>query len=168
MKKTAILLISIILISLISLSAFAQENRIKVNVNIASRQELTVEEPLAISFQYPWEGMAEGEALIFENVGKVNIRSNVDWSLNINSSELYRDLEIYIRKSNDRYANWQRLDNSSALVTGENGNNNISWDLKIVQSRSDYSINSRNNSERRVTNKQDTRKLDLMYTLTEI
>ncbi|MFW5981005.1 MAG: hypothetical protein ACOCRU_00355 [bacterium] len=168
MKKRAIISISIILIYLlISVAAFAQENQIKINVNVAPMQEITIEEPLAVSFEYPWEGMAEGKALIFENVGKINVKSNVDWSLNINSYEVYRGLEIYIKEANNSFASWQRLDNSSALITGENGNRNISWDVKIIQSRTEYALNSRNNSDRRVVN-QDIRSLNLMYTLAEI
>ncbi|MEJ6951221.1 hypothetical protein [Natronospora cellulosivora (SeqCode)] len=164
MKIRTFLLIMIFL--LISISSYAQENQIRVNLNVSSMQELRVLEGVNISFEYPWKGMEDGQALIFENVGKVNVRSNVSWSLNVNSYESNRDLEIYIREANSDFAKWQRL--NSAVITGQSGQNNISWDIKIVQSRNSLALSSRNSSTTsRSDRNYDMRNLNLMYTLSE-
>jgi len=148
--------------------SFAEENQIQVKVNVAAMQELTVKEGIGVSFSYPWKGMEDGEALIFRNVGKLNIKSNVDWALSIGSIERYSELEIYISPANA--GKWQRIDGFNSLVSGNYGNMDISWDIKIVKSRTNYTLNSRNTySDNRTNNyNNDIRTVNMMFTLTQL
>ncbi|MFP4015667.1 MAG: hypothetical protein ACLFUI_01425 [Halanaerobiales bacterium] len=171
MKKKMILLLAIVaLVLMTSSNSFAEENQINVRVNVEAMQELDVREPVGITFYYPWEGMESGQPLIIKNIGNLNIKSNVDWALNISSMERYRDLEVYISPTNA--GQWQRVDGFNSIFTGEYGNQDISWDIKIVQSRSNYGLNSRSadhvDTNSRNDEFQETRTLNMMYTLTQI
>lgn len=171
-KKAFILTVILALMLMISGISFAEENQINIKVNVEAMQELNVREPVGITFNYPWEGMESGQPLIVKDVGNLNIKSNVDWALDINSMEMYSDLEVYISPANK--GQWQRVDGFNGTFTGEYGNQDISWDIKIVQSRTAYVRNSRSadrtssNSNNRNNNNQETMSVNMMFTLTQI
>ncbi len=168
MKNKIILMLVIIMIIFnyngISLT---NQNQFEVKVNVAAMQQLIVKEDVGVSFTYPWKGMESGQPLIFRNVGKLNIKSNVDWGLNIDSIEIYRDIEIYISQAGAN--TWQRVDKTNSLITGEYGNHNISWDIKIVQARLNYNLNRENTVLSSPTKDyQDIRTVNMVYTLTQL
>lgn len=158
------LLITLLLISNIS---HASTGRVEVKVVVPSMQRLIVNVPVAVSFSYPWEGMESGEALIFRNVGNINVQSNVDWLLNISSLEYYRELEIYLRPAGKLNAQWQRVDGSNALFSGGNGSENISWDIKIVPARYNYTSGNRGTIADRESIRE-MRTVNLIFTLTQL
>src|SRR5690554_533745 len=142
-RKDKIILYIFIIFLLFNNIAFAWNSSTDVKVIVSPMQELLVKEPVGVSFNYPWTGMESGQPLLFKDVGSVNIKSNVDWILNIDFLETYRELEIYIRPVGERNAKWQRVDGSNGILIGRNGSQYISWDIKIVQSRTNYGLNNR-------------------------
>ncbi len=154
--RVFITILGLLLISNISLANTA---RIEVKVIVPVMQRLVIKDPVALSFTYPWEGMESGQALIFNNVGNINVQSNVDWVLNISSQELYRELEIYLRPAGKVHAPWQRVDGFSAFVSGRNGSEDISWDIKIVGARNNHNTNDF---------MREMRTVNLAFTLTQL
>lgn len=168
MMKKSLHIIVFILITIILFSSFtyAQSKKIEVKVIVPPMQELTINEAVSISFDYPWEGMECGQPLILENIGDVSIKSNVDWFLNISSKQYYRDLEIYIRPASVRNIDWQRIDSSGAIISGNSGLKDISWDIKIVYLRENYILARR--SLNREKNYNDIRNINMIFTLTQL
>lgn len=163
-KNFYILVLTYIFIILFTSISFAYSTKIEVKVIVSPMQEVNINEAVGVRFNYPWDGMESGQALIFENVGNVKIKSNVAWLLNINSLETYRDLDVYIRPVNDRKAVWQRIDDSSGFVSGRSGSNDLSWDIKIEYSRINYDLNNR--SLKREDIYTDKRNVNMIFTLT--
>jgi len=79
--------------------------------------------------------------------------------LNISSQELYRELEIYLRPAGKVHAPWQRVDGFSAFVSGRNGSEDISWDIKIVGARNNHNTNDF---------MREMRTVNLAFTLTQL
>jgi len=164
-KRFHIIVFILIILSLFSTFTYAQSKKFEVKVLVSPMQELTINKAVSLSFNYPWEGMESGQPLVLENIGNVNVKSNVDWFLNISSHEFYRDLEIYIRPTEERNINWQRIDNSSAVISGNSGSKDISWDIMIVNSREKYSLAGRAYRENNFT---DLRNVNMVFTLTQL
>lgn len=108
----------------------AQE-KIEVNVKMPVMQKIEVTEPVEIT-QAELNTVAEtGKALVKENAGEVKIISNTDWKLQI-QDQFNVDFRIYVRLSDDRQAEWINLaDMDNNFFTGEQGRENISFDLKV-------------------------------------
>jgi len=147
--------------------SYAGTGKVEVKVIVPSMQRMVINEPVAVSFSYPWKGMESGEALIFRNVGNINVQSNVDWLLNISSLEIYRELEVYLRPAGKLNAQWQRVDGSSALFSGGNGSENISWNIKIVPARNNYISGNRGTIADRES-LREMRTVNLIFTLTQL
>ena len=134
MKKIFSISIMIMLIlvsmNLISLAEELDSAEVKVKVKIPVMQKLNIIEAPEITFDYPWEGAQEGQALIIEEVGKAEIISNAGWSINVNNL-VQSGFKISIRNSKERFGQWKSLGGSGTSFTGEHGKQVLSWDIKI-------------------------------------
>jgi hypothetical protein len=165
MKRFFTILFLIIILSGISINVLAESKEMTISINIGPMQELTVNRKVAVSFSYPWEGMDEGQPLIFNDVGELNIRSNVNWVLNVNLMQAYRELEIWVRPAGDYSADWQRINRVNGVLAGEKGLQNLSWDIKVTPARDSYTLINR--SIARETRETDQKFVELMFTLTQ-
>ncbi|NMB45637.1 MAG: hypothetical protein GX998_04415 [Firmicutes bacterium] len=136
MKRNAALSVVLVFLLLGSFAhtAWARElarAELKVRLEIPVMQRLTVLQPAEIVFTYP----ANGQALVFTNVGKVRVQSNANWALTVGAIS-DSNVAISIRPSHDRFAPWQTIDGYGRVYTGPNGSEDISWDVKIESRRS--------------------------------
>ena len=131
-KLTIFIMIMFMLFSMYSISLAEELDsvEVKVNLKIPVMQKLSIIEEPVIAFDYPWEGAKDGQALIIEDVGKIEIISNADWAMNVNSI-VQNKFNIYIRKSKEDFAQWKAINSSETIFRGENGKEVISWDIKI-------------------------------------
>lgn len=130
MLFTVILLIAV-------LSATSMEARelasakIEVRATIPPMQRLTVLNPVAVTFEYPWPGFDQGQDLIIENVGKILVESNSDWALNVLAVEK-SGFEVQVRPAGDSFANWLPVTDFALVRSGIWGAQILSWDMRIV------------------------------------
>ncbi|HHY09523.1 MAG TPA: hypothetical protein GX528_03035 [Firmicutes bacterium] len=130
------MLIAIILLTAV-LSVTSLEARelasakIEVRATIPPMQRLTVLEPVAVNFTYPWPGFDWGQDLIIENVGKILVESNSDWALSIAAIE-QSGFEVHMRPAGDRFASWFPVTGFTAVQNGGWGAEVLSWDIKIL------------------------------------
>lgn len=164
MKRLLTIIILITLVLGIAGNSLAENKETKISINVEPMQELKVTKETAITFTYPWEGIDNGQPLVFNDVGETNIRSNVNWALNINSLQVYRELEIWVRPSGTYNAKWQQIDRINGLFTGKSGMSNLSWDIKVTPARSLYNFTNR--SIAREPREVDQKVVELMFTLT--
>ncbi|HLV10655.1 MAG TPA: hypothetical protein VKY40_10625 [Halanaerobiales bacterium] len=161
--KRLLVILFIGMVLLISTAALAED--ILININVEAMQELRVNKEAAISFTYPREGLDEGEAIIFNNVGEIDILSNVDWNLSVSLRQVERELEVWLRPAGTYEEDWQRIDNAAALLAGKKGSQSLSWDIKVVPVRDSYTLLNRNMAGDASISKQ--KNFQLIYTLTQ-
>lgn len=106
---------------------------VKVRVELPVIQQVEVMEPVAVGFSYPWAGAENAQPLVFENVGRIVVRSNADWTLTIDSI-ISSGFQVYVRPSGDKLAPWIPA-NGFAGINGRQGVNALSWDVKIEAPR---------------------------------
>lgn len=134
MKKRLIIFIMILVMLFsmhsISLAEEMDSVEVKVNIKIPVMQKLNIIEAPVVVFDYPWEGAKDGQALIIEEVGKIEIISNSDWAMKVNDL-VQSGFNVYIRKTREDFAQWKPLNGSGTTFRGENGKEVLSWDIKI-------------------------------------
>ncbi len=165
MKRFFTILFLIIVFVGTSNIVLAESQDISITINIEPIQELTVIREATVFFNLPWEGMDEGEPLVFNNVGGLNIRSNVNWVLNVNIMEVQSELEVWVRPAGDYSAKWQRVDRVDGVLAGEKGLQELSWDIKVTPARNPYTLINR--SIARETREIDQKFVQLFFTLTQ-
>ena len=103
--------------------------KIKVIVNIPVYQELQVIEPIVIENANMLDAQKNGESAIINDVGKIRVKSNTSWKLQLDSIDNNPNYDIWIRENGD--SEWQIV-SSRPSFTGENGDSILKFDLKIV------------------------------------
>ncbi len=134
-KRIALSVLLIVLISLGGLTGttVARElarAELRVRLEIPVMQRLTILEPAEITFSYP----ANGQALVFHNVGRVRVQSNADWALTVGAIA-DANVDIAVRPSRESFAPWQSVDGYGRVYTGPNGSQDMSWDVRIQSRR---------------------------------
>lgn len=119
---------------------------IKVIVNIPAHQELEVINPIEIENDSMLDTSENGESVVINDVGKIRVRSNTSWKLQLDSIDKNPNYNIWIKESGE--SEWQVV-SSRPSFTGEKGNRVLKFDLKIVsnevstEKRGNKSINFR-------------------------
>lgn len=103
---------------------------LNISVSIPPVQQLTVIEPAAVQFHYPWTGADQGEALVFNDVGRLLVKSNSDWTLSVSLVESH-GFKVSIRPADSPMAKWVSVSEFSAACAGTRGSSELSWDVKI-------------------------------------
>ena len=103
---------------------------LKVRIEVPVMQRLTVLESTEIRFQYP----ADGRVQEFRNVGRVRVQSNADWALTV-GAVTDSDVQVAVRPAQSRSANWQYVNGTGGVFTGQYGSQDISWDVRIEGNR---------------------------------
>lgn len=138
--------LTVLLVVLVLLGGFTDttgareltRTELKVRLQIPVMQRLTVLEPAEITFTYP----ADGQALVFTNIGRVRVQSNANWALTVGAAA-DANVDIAVRPSGERFAPWQIIDGYGRVYTGSYGSQDISWDVRIQSRQSAGSIKPR-------------------------
>ncbi|MFW5788239.1 MAG: hypothetical protein ACOCV3_08245 [Halanaerobiales bacterium] len=126
-----LLVVPVLAVNVVQANDTLAQEKIEVNVKIPVMQKVEVIDPIEITQEELNEVAETGQALVKENVGELRIISNTDWELQI-QDQFNSDFQIYVRLSNDRQAEWINLaDTDNNFFTGEQGRENISFDLKV-------------------------------------
>ena len=132
-KGLVILLIAIMFLGFNISTVVAEKElaseKIKVIVNIPVYQELQVIEPIVIENANMLDAQKNGESAIINDVGKIRVKSNTSWKLQLDSIDNNPNYDIWIRENGD--SEWQIV-SSRPSFTGENGDSILKFDLKIV------------------------------------
>ena len=111
MKKTMGFAFIIALALLLPLNVVAvnllERAELRIRANIPVAQEMIIVDPVVLNIDYPWEGALDGEPLIATGVGKINIHSNANWTLNI--EVMPKDFK-FGKPAFDSFARWQKVD----------------------------------------------------------
>ncbi len=134
---------------------------IKVRVHVPVFQDLTVIDPVAVPITYPWDGAEEGKALVIRNVGRVRVRSNADWAMQVAALDA-EGLRVSVKPSNDPRASWQVVSQASGVFAGTHGSHELSWDIRVEAPRN-ASIASRQRDPSNTFSQQNI--VQLMFTL---
>lgn len=144
MKIRIVVLLSVFLLLAprIATAKILDQVGINVFVNIAGIQELEVIEPVEVSFTYPWTGVEEGKALVVNDLGKIIVRSNAVWLLNIDAID-NSGFIIYTRPNGQAIVPWQIV-NETSFFSDDKGKYDLSWDIMIMPKQtideSEYTI----------------------------
>ncbi len=133
MKKTMGFAFIIALALLLPLNVVAvnllERAELRIRANIPVAQEMIIVDPVVLNIDYPWEGALDGEPLIATGVGKINIHSNANWTLNIEAINA-QGFQVWLKPAFDSFARWQKVDGIRGY-TGVIGSYEYSWDLKL-------------------------------------
>ena len=109
------------------------KDSIKVSVSIPVFQQVEVIEPLSINLNEVSADLENGRDVIIEDAGRIVVKSNANWKLQVFDNQVPSGYSFFIRNSNDSNSRWQ-LVNGSTSFNGKNGHRVMSFDLKIVSS----------------------------------
>lgn len=126
-----VLLVVGLLLAVISTPGITKElNQATTTVRIVIPvvQQLTIVDPVALSFAYPWDGLERGLPLIISDVGLMQIQSNASWFLSAQAFQ-GEGFQIYAKPHNT-HIDWKPV-NEFSNWTGPMGSYEYSWDLKI-------------------------------------
>lgn len=105
------------------------KDSIKVSVSIPVFQQVEVIEPLSINLNKLSTDLENGRDVIIEDAGRIAVKSNANWKLQVLGDQVPSGYSLYIRNSNN--SDWQ-LVNGANSFNGTNGHRVMSFDLKIV------------------------------------
>jgi len=156
MTKKIYLLFLVFILSVIVLSGnivqadntLAQES-IEVNVRVPVMQKLEIIEPISIESL----NTDSEQSLIKENAGQIRVLSNTNWELQIVDNN-NPNLNIFLRLNNDTNNEWKQISEVSSSFNGNQGKNDLSFDIKIETTGSEDLSNI------------DINQIQLSYTLT--
>ncbi|NLJ81132.1 MAG: hypothetical protein GX335_08920 [Firmicutes bacterium] len=97
---------------------------------VAAVVELTIVEPVIVSFAAPWDGYEQGQALVFNNVGSLLIESNANWALSVSLVQ-NSGWKVYVKPAQSASAQWSLVEESTSVCTGSFGSEVVSLDVKV-------------------------------------
>lgn len=111
-----------------SVATASNQARIGVRIHVPVVQRLTVVEPVTITLPHP--GQSLDEPLLYERVGRIDVTSNANWALTVQSGST-TGAGVFVKPSGDRLAQWTELNGRFAVYAGEPGAHSLSWDIRI-------------------------------------
>mgnify|MGYP006305847781 CR=1 FL=1 len=132
-----LIVISFVLILLVGVNPDVIEanqlakDSIKVSVSIPVFQQVEVIEPLSINLNEVSADLENGRDVIIEDAGRIAVKSNANWKLQVLGNQVPAGYSFFIRNSNDSNSRWQ-LVNGANSFNGKNGHRVMLFDLKIV------------------------------------
>lgn len=106
--------------------------KLELKAVVPAMQKLTVLEPLAVSFFYPWGGLERGQSLLLSNKGGILVETNSDWALTVEILE-NSGFKIFIRPAQNGFAKWIAVDRPARVCSGTRGSHLLSFDLKVEE-----------------------------------
>ncbi len=145
-KKLTVVILTVLL--LLSLNVNASEKivskTVKVIAYIPAFQEMEVVEPIYIeNINDELQDKSLSEPVIIRQAGKIRVRSNSHWSLELTNITLPENFEIKIKESESSV--WKDVSGGATNISGENGDHLLSFDLKIISNGND-NLSSANKS----------------------
>ena len=113
----------------INAAGLARET-LEVRVEIASTHQFKLLTEPVVEFEYPWSGVEKGKALLIKNAVISKIASNATWNLAVNNQSM-TEFTVLIKRNGTNSAVWKQLSNNTALFSGGNGRQQVSFDIKI-------------------------------------
>ncbi|SRR6056297_505078 len=131
-KVTVILLTALLLISFnVNASEELASETIKVIVNIDAFQEMEVIKPIRIeNINNEFKNKSLDEPVIIENAGKIRVKSNAHWRLELNNTILQNGYDLKIKVGGSSV--WKDVSRGATYISGENGDHLLSFDLKVI------------------------------------
>lgn len=140
-KKTAVftLLLLILFSNLFVTAELAQaakkqqtviESRVAAEARIPVFQRVEVIDKVDIDYAFLMRNYDGSREIIIEDGLKIEILSNADWNLRLNNRNL--NTSVWIRKADHNNSEWQKLNSTTAKFKGENGVQQLSFDLKFI------------------------------------
>ena len=135
-KKITLLLIFALMVvgisgNAVEASDVLAEESIEVRVNIPVMQQMNVIEPAVIEYDFSEADVNNGEAIVVEEAGVFEVKSNADWSLKLDNFTS-GNLDVMVRRSDDHNASWQTVDAVNGYINGSNGTEKVAIDVKVV------------------------------------
>ena len=107
---------------------------LQITASVPVVQTITVIEPVVATFNYPWSGSEQGQALVLRGIGSILVKSNSNWTLTIGVLQGC-GFDVFIRPAENRWSQWVPLTDSTAVYQGTAGSRLSSWDMKIETRR---------------------------------
>ncbi|HMA60898.1 MAG TPA: hypothetical protein VKN64_11485 [Halanaerobiales bacterium] len=145
-KKLVVVILTVLL--LLSLNVKASEKivskTVKVIAYIPVFQEMEVVKPIYIkNINDEVKDESLSEPVIIRQAGKIRVKSNSSWSLELTNVTLPENCEIKIKESESSV--WKDVSRGVTNISGENGDHLLSFDLKLVPNGND-NLSSANKS----------------------
>ena len=145
-KKLTVVILTVLL--LLSLNVNASEKivskTVKVIAYIPAFQEMEVVEPIYIeNINDELQDKSFKEPVIIRQAGKIRVKSNSHWSLELTNVTLPENFELKIKESGSSV--WKDVSREATNISGENGDYLLSFDLKIIPNGND-NLSSANKS----------------------
>ncbi len=106
------------------------EARVSVRAEIPLFQMVEIIQEPNIDYSALMENYNGSREIVIEEALILNILSNADWNLRLNNRNL--DFKVMIKKSNQSDYEWQNLNSTTAKFRGENGVEQLTFDLKFI------------------------------------
>lgn len=150
-KKIMIILLMSLLVIVFNCYIVGASNKlgsetVEVRVNIPVVQKLEIIDSLFVNnLESLFEYKGEGESVIIENAGSVRVKSNSNWTLELNNMVATSNYDVLVRLNGS--SDWQNVSNGTGYFSGENGNQLLNFDLKIIANSVADSQNTLNRVE---------------------
>lgn len=106
------------------------EARVSVRAEIPIFQRLEIIEEPNINYEYLMINYNGSREIVIKDALTIKILSNANWHLRLNNRN--SNSEVMIKKSNQSDYEWQNLNSTTAKFRGENGVQQITFDLKFI------------------------------------
>ena len=141
MKRLLIFVFAFLTLSLFSTVNFVEaasandqqlkrEAKVSIKVNIPIFQRVKIIEKPSINYEFLMDNYNGSREIILEEALTIEVLSNAKWNLRLNNRNL--NSNAMIRKSGQSDLEWQNLNSTTAEFRGENGVQEITFDLKFV------------------------------------
>lgn len=132
-KKLTVVILAVLL--LLSLNVNASEKivskTVKVIAYIPAFQEMEVVKPIYIeNINDELQDESLNEPVIIRQAGKIRVKSNSHWRLELISTTLLENYNIKIKESASSV--WKDVSEGKTNISGENGNHLLKFDLKLI------------------------------------
>jgi len=135
-KKLTVILLAVLFVvsfnvNVINASEELASETIKVVAHIPAYQEMEVIDPIYIrNVNDKFDNDLNNEHVIISEAGRVRIKSNAPWKLELNNRTLLSNYELMVRLKGS--SEWKDVSNGAVMINGENGNHLLSFDIKLV------------------------------------
>jgi len=135
-KKIMLILLMSLLVIVFNSFMVGASNKIgsetvEVRVNIPVVQKLEIIDSLFVdSIEEFFEYKEDGESVVIENAGSVRVKSNSNWTLELNNMTAASNYDVLVRVNGS--SDWKNVSNGTGYFSGKNGSQLLKFDLKII------------------------------------
>ena len=113
---------------------FKREARASIRANIPIFQQLEIIEKAQISYSFLMDNYNGSKEIVIKDALTIEVLSNANWHLRLNNRNL--NSRVMIKKSSQNDYDWQNLNSTTAKFRGNNGLQQITFDLKFILGQS--------------------------------